>query len=246
MPQPQRRLVLVTGAARRIGAAIARSLHAAGWDLALHYHHSAQAMQALCAELEASRPGSTLAVQGDLADPAVPAALVQAVLDGRGRLDALVNNASLFHATPLEQTSAAQWDDFMAVNARAPFLLCQAAAPVLAEARGAIVNLADYYAVHPAANAVAYAASKAALVAVTRGLALALAPNVRVNAIAPGPICWPEGESGDADHAAILARTPLGRSGEPADIAAAVRWLLVDGGYVTGQVIGVDGGRSVG
>jgi len=242
-----RRVVLVTGAARRVGAAIARRLHADGHDLALHYRASAADMQALADELEAARTGSTLVLQADLAAFDRLPELVAKTVGRFGRLDALVNNASAFYPTPPGAATPAQWEDLFAVNARAPFFLSQAAAPHLRAARGAIVNLADVYAERPRADLAVYAASKAALLAVSRGLAVSLAPEVRVNAVSPGAILWPDAGIDPAVQADLLAHTPLGRVGEPDDIAATVAWLLGDAaGYVTGQVIHVDGGRALG
>ena len=244
---------LVTGAARRIGAAIARRLHAAGYDLALHYRDSEADMQALAAELEAARPGSTRVLQADLAQFDRLPELVAKAVGHFGRLDALVNNASGFFPTPFGTVTPQQWDDLFAVNARAPFFLAQAAAPHLRAAQGAIVNLADLYAERPLPAHAPYSAAKAALVSLTRALALELAPQVRVNAVAPGAILWPEpppgphGGPGQPTGAqqAILDATALGRTGTPQDIAAAVHWLLSDdAGYVTGQVLHVDGGRE--
>ena len=240
-----RRVVLITGAARRIGAAIARRLHAEGYDLALHYRGSASDMQSLVAELDAARAGSTLALQADLAAFDRLPELVAKTVGHFGRLDALVNNASAFYPTPAGNATPAQWEELFSVNARAPFFLAQAAAPHLRAARGAIVNIADIYADTPRADLAVYAASKAALLAVSRGLAVSLAPEVRVNAVSPGAILWPDGGI-DADmQERLLAQTPLGRIGDPTDIAGIVAWLLGDAaGYVTGQVIHVDGGRS--
>ncbi len=239
-----RPVALVTGAAIRIGAAIARTLHAAGYDLALHCHRSGEAMRLLCADLDALRSGSTLMLHGDLGDSRQLAPLVPAAVDHFGRLDALVNNASAYRLTPLDRATTDQWDALFAVNARAPFFLAQAAAPHLAQTHGAIVNLADFYADHPHPEGIVHAASKAALVTATRGLARALAPDVRCNAVAPGAILWPEDGKADADRQAILRQTPLARTGTPEEIARTVLWLLRDAGFVTGQVIHVDGGRS--
>ena len=244
LPSP-RRSALVTGAARRIGAAIARRLHAAGYDLALHYRGSAADMHALAAELEAARPGSTRVLQADLAQFDRLPELVAKTVGHFGRLDALVNNASDFFPTPFGTTTPQQWDDLFAVNARAPFFLAQAAAPHLRAAQGGIVNLADVYAERPLPAHAPYSAAKAALVSLTRALALELAPRVRVNAVAPGAILWPEDEANLAAREAMLARTPLGRIGTPDEIAEAVRWLLFDARYCTGQVIAVDGGRLI-
>ena len=238
-----RPVALVTGAARRLGAAIARRLHVAGFDLALHYRGSADAMAALAAELERDRPGSTVVLQAELAEyDRLPELVAHAV--GRfGRLDALVNNASAFSPTPLGTITPADWDAQFLVNARAPLILAQAAAPHLTAARGAIINLVDIYAERPLRDHIVYGMSKAALVAATRALALELAPAVRVNAIAPGAILWPEEGKPDAVKAALLAKTPLGRIGSEAEIAEAARWLLQDATYTTGQTIRVDGGR---
>lgn len=244
MPHP-RPVVLVTGAARRIGAAIARRLHADGYDLALHCHGSVDDMQALAAALETARAGSVQVLSADLRDPQQLAPLVQQGIARYGRLDGLVNNASNFFPTPLEQAGPAQWDALFAVNARAPFFLAQAAAPHLRASGGAIVNLADVYADTPLRDHAPYSAAKAALVSLTRGLAQSLAPQVRVNAVAPGAILWPEQAQDDAARQAILRDTALGRAGTPADIAAAVAWLLsAEAGYITGQVLHVDGGRT--
>jgi pteridine reductase len=245
-PRP---VALVTGAARRLGAAIARGLHAAGYDLALHYRHSAADMQSLAAALEAARSGSVLTLQADLAEFDRLPELVARTVGRFGRLDALVNNASGFQPTPLGDVSPAQWDALFASNARAPFFLAQAAAPHLAAARGAIVNMVDIHAQRPLRDHAVYCMAKAALVMATRSLALELAPDVRVNAIAPGAILWPElpASAADADDAArrvaLLARTPLGRTGTPEEVAEAVRWLLRDASYCTGQVLRLDGGR---
>ena len=244
---PPRKVALVTGAARRIGAAIARRLHADGHDLALHYRHSQAEMLALQAELESVRPGSTLALQADLAAFDRLPELVARTLGRFGRLDLLVNNASSFYPTPIGTTTPAQWDDLFASNARAPFFLAQAAAPHLKATRGAIVNLVDIHGDQPLAGHAVYGMAKAALRMLTKGLALDLAPEVRVNAIAPGAILWPDsGKSAEA-QAALLSRVPMGRIGTPDDIAAAVAWLAgADAGYVTGQVLRVDGGRGIG
>lgn len=238
-----RPVALVTGAARRLGAAIARRLHAAGYDLALHYRHSAQEMAALVAGLESERPGSAFALQADLAEYDRLPELVAHTVGRYGRLDALVNNASAFSPTPLGTITPADWDAQFLTNARAPLILAQAAAPHLKAARGAIVNLVDIYAERPLRDHVVYCMSKAALVAATRALALELAPEVRVNAIAPGAILWPEDGKPEVAKAALLARTPLGRTGSEDDIADAVLWLLQGAGYTTGHVLPVEGGR---
>lgn len=237
-------VALVTGAARRIGAAIVRRLHADGYAVALHCHRSRGDADALAGALETQRPGTTHVLQGDLADAAVLPGLVENTLARFGRLDALVNNAAAFAPTAFESTDAAGFDALMATNARAPFLLAQAAAPHLRAAHGAIVNIGDLYAERPRADLVAYAASKAALLGLTRGLAVALAPEVRVNAVSPGAILWPEDGGDSAQQTRILESTPLARLGSAEEIADAVAWLL-RGGFVTGEVLRLDGGRSL-
>ncbi|WP_434031067.1 pteridine reductase [[Pseudomonas] boreopolis] len=239
------KVVLITGGARRIGAAIARRLHARGWDLAVHAHRSGDALQALADELLALRPGSVATLHADLRDPQAPARLVAQCLARFGGLDALVNNASNFYPTPLGGATPAQWDDLFAVNARAPFFLAQAAAPHLQARSGAIVNITDLHARQPLRDHAVYTAAKAALAMLTRSLALELAPRVRVNAIAPGAILWPEQGKSEAAQQALLARTPLARTGTPEEVAEAVRWLLEDAGYVTGHTLPLDGGRTL-
>lgn len=240
-----RPVVLVTGAAKRIGAVIARRLHAAGFDLALHHRRSDAAMAALVAELEAARADSTLVLQAELADDAAPAAMLQAVQARFGRLDALVNNASSFGPTPVGQATPADWDELFAANARAPFFLAQAAAPLLRQAGGAIVNLADIYGERPLAAHTIYCMAKAALLMLTQSLARELGPEVRVNAVAPGAVLWPEEGKAEHEKQAMLASTALKRAGEPDDVAEAVRWLIQDARYTTGQTIRIDGGRSL-
>ena len=238
-------VALVTGAARRIGAAIARALHADGYNLVLHHHASHAAAAELAAEFEAVRPGSALPLMAELSDLDALPMLVAQTLARYGRLDALVNNASAFFPTPLASATPAQARLLFGVNALAPWHLAQAAAPHLAATGGAIVNLTDIHAERPLRDHALYGASKAALVYLTQALALELAPHVRVNAIAPGAILWPEGGKSDAEQAALLARVPLGRTGTPEEIADAVRWLLRGATYTTGQVLRLDGGRSL-
>ncbi|MGN6656207.1 MAG: pteridine reductase [Rhodanobacter sp.] len=244
-PRQDRPVALITGAARRVGAVIARTLHAAGYDLALHYRHSVDEARALAEELQASRARSVLPVQADLADPAAPASSIESVVAHYGRLDALVNNASAFFPTPVGDATQAQWETLFASNARAPFFLSQAALPALREARGSIVNLVDIYAERPLADHPLYCMAKAALAAMTRSLALDLAPEIRVNGVAPGAVMWPNDGKPCDDQQAMLARTPLKRAGTPEDVAAIVLWLLRDAPFVTGQIIRVDGGRTL-
>lgn len=241
----ERPVVLITGAARRVGAVIAHTLHAAGYDVALHYRHSAAEATALADTLERQRAGSTLLLQGELADTAALPALVESLLAHYGRLDALVNNASVFYPTPVGEATPTQWNELFASNAQAPFFLSQAAVPALREAQGGIVNLLDIYAERPLANHPLYCMAKAALAAMTRSLALDLAPLVRVNGVAPGAVMWPSDGKPYDDQQAMLARTPMQRAGTPEDVAGAVLWLLRDAPFVTGQVLRVDGGRTL-
>ncbi|HET6586597.1 MAG TPA: pteridine reductase [Oleiagrimonas sp.] len=236
-------VVLITGAARRIGASIARTLHAAGYNLALHFRSSDADMQALCAELEAERADSTLSLQADLTDVAAAPVLVEAAVARFGRLDGLVNNAASYYATPLAGTTAEQWDHLLSTNARAPFFLALAAAKHLGESRGAIINIADIYAERPLPGHAVYSISKAALVMATRALAGELGPKVRVNAVAPGNVLWSTNPVKAETPDMVEERTALERQGSPEDIAAAVLYLLRDATYTTGTVLPVDGGR---
>ena len=245
MPANPRPVAFVTGAARRIGATIARTLHAAGYDLALHCRNSCDELDALAADLERERGESTVTLQADLADADCLPELVDAALARFGRLDALVNNASAFQPTPIGTITPAQWDDLFAANARAPLFLAQAAAPHLAARGGAIVNLVDIHADRPLREHAVYCMAKAALAMATRSLALELAPDVRVNGVAPGAVLWPEAGKDEAERAHLVARTTLARIGTPADVAGAVLWLLRDAPYVTGEILRVDGGRAI-
>lgn len=239
-----RPVALITGAAKRVGAVIARRLHAAGFDLALHHRSSGAEMTALVAELEAARPGSTLVLQAELGDAGALPGLVASCEARFGRLDALVNNASAFYPTPIGQATPDDWDQLFAANARAPFFLAQAAAPLLRQANGAIVNLADIYGERPLAAHTIYCMAKAALIMLTRSLARELGPQVRVNAVAPGAVMWPEEGKAETEKSAMLSATALKRAGRPEDVAEAVRWLLQDARYTTGEVVRVDGGRA--
>jgi pteridine reductase len=242
-------VILITGAGRRVGAEIARTLHAAGARVAIHYRSSAAAAEALAAGLNAIRADSAAAFRADLLDVAALPPLVAAVVARFGRLDGLVNNASSFFPTKVGTIDTAAWDDLVGSNLKAPLFLAQAAAPHLRAAAGCIVNITDVHAERPLKGFPVYCAAKGGLLNLTRSLAIELAPQVRVNAVAPGPIEWPEGEDGDisfppAERAAIVEHTLLKRVGAPADIARTVRFLVFDAPYVTGQVINVDGGRT--
>ena len=238
-------VAFITGAVKRVGAVIARSLHAAGYDLVLHHRQSASEASGLQAELERKRPGSTLVLQAELSHfDRLPELIAQTI--GRfGRLDALVNNASTFYPTPIGVVTPAMWDDLFAANARAPFFLTQAAVPHLQATRGAIVNLIDIYAEKPLKNHTVYVMAKAALAMMTMSLARELGPEIRVNGVAPGAVLWPEQGKSEMEKAALLESTPLQRVGSPEDVAEAVRWLLMEARYTTGQIIRVDGGRAL-
>ena len=237
--------VLVTGAAKRVGRSISRELHAAGANIMVHYRTDDGAAAELAAELNAIRSGSACIRQADLLDMAALPALVDATVAQFGRLDGLVNNASSFFSTPLGAIDLAAWDDLIGSNLKAPLFLSQAAAPHLKAAHGAVVNITDIHAERPLAGFSLYCSAKAGLLGLTRALAIELAPEVRVNAVAPGPILWPDDDAFDnAQREQIVAHTLLQRTGSPHDIAQAVRFLLDDAAYVTGQVLNVDGGRS--
>ncbi|MDZ7790790.1 MAG: pteridine reductase [Xanthomonadales bacterium] len=237
------RVAIVTGAARRIGATIARELHGRGLDLVVHYRGSGDEAAALRDELQDRRADSVVLVQADLADPAAPDQIRDAALDVFGRIDVLVNNASAFYPTPIGSATPDQWDELMASNLRAPFFLAQACAPELAAREGAVVNMVDIHGLVPLANHPIYSQAKAGLIAQTRSLARELAPEVRVNGVAPGAILWPESEQSPEAGREILERVPLKRQGRPEDIAGAVTFLALDAPYITGQILAVDGGR---
>jgi pteridine reductase len=239
--------VLVTGGAKRVGAAIVRELHRAGMRVVVHYRASHAEAQALARELNATRPASAGIVQGDLADTASLPALVEEAASRFGRLDGLVNNASGFRPTPFATLTPADWEELCASNLRAPMFLAKAAAPHLSRAGGAIVNIVDIHAERPLKDFAAYTVAKAGLAGLTRSLALELAPAVRVNGVSPGAILWPEPDDAfpPEERARITAQTPLRRTGRPEDIAGAVKYFLLDAPFVTGQILAVDGGRSI-
>ena len=239
------KVVLITGAARRVGATVARLLHAQGARLAIHYRNSAGDAAALQKELNTARKDSVVLVQGDLLDTAALPALVADAVRAFGRLDVLVNNASSFYATPMGTATEAHWDDLIGSNLKGPFFLAQAAAPHLIAARGCIVNTVDIYGEWPLKNYPIYSVAKAGLIMLTKSLARELGPNVRVNAIAPGTILWPEHDLSEEVKQNIISRTPAKRSGNPDDIARTTLFLVRDAGYITGQIIAVDGGRSI-
>jgi pteridine reductase len=241
------RTVLVTGGARRVGAAICRRLHRAGANVVIHYRTSRSDASRLQRTLEAQRRHSVACVRADLLDFDALDAIVAAAIERFGQLDALVNNASSFYPTPLAEITLREWNDLVGTNLQAPLFLARAACAELARRRGSIVNIADVHAERPLEGHLVYSVAKAGLVALTRALALELAPHVRVNAIAPGAIVWPEAGVLAASKLQrdILRRTPMGRIGSPQDIAAAVHYLIAAAPFVTGQVLAVDGGRSI-
>ncbi len=230
-----------------MGAAIVRALHAAGHSVVVHCHRSREEAGRLVEALEAERPGSAALVSGDLLDLDRLPALVEEAAARFGRLDGLVNNASTFHPTPLASLTPGQWEDLAGTNLRAPLFLAKAAAAHLRLAGGAIVNVVDIHADRPLAGFLAYSVAKSGLAGLTRALALELAPAVRVNGVSPGAILWPDdGEAFDpAERRRIEAQTPLARTGNPAEVAGAVKYLLFDAPFVTGQILAVDGGRSI-
>ena len=239
------RSVLITGASRRIGAAISRRLHDAGARIGIHYRRSDREARALSEELNGIRDASAEVFGADLADVDACSRLIAAVADWSGGLDVLVNNASSFFPTPLGTITEAQWDDLIGSNLKAPLFLSQEAMPHLRDARGSIVNIVDIHARRPLKDHVVYGPAKAGLAMLTRSLAKDLAPEVRVNGIAPGAILWPESGMTESAKRSILAQIPLARAGSPDDIADCVLFLVRDAGYVTGQIIAVDGGRSL-
>jgi pteridine reductase len=238
------RTVLVTGAARRIGAGIARALHTSGMNTAIHYHRSETAARALCDELNALRPGTALALHADLLDADAPRRLIeQAAAFGDG-LDVLINNASAFYPTPVAETTAAQWEEIIGTNLTAPYFLSQAAAPRLQQNHGCIINVTDIHAVRPLRRYPVYSIAKAGLVMLTLALAKELGPDIRVNAVSPGAVLWPE-DMDEALRERIIRHTTLKRQGTIEDVVSAVRYLVFDAGYMTGQVLTVDGGRTL-
>jgi len=236
---------LITGGARRVGAAITRRLHAAGANVLVHYRDSDSDAAKLVAELNGVRPKSAATVKAELLAPIAPRALVSAALESFGRLDLLVNNASAFFPVALGAIEASHWEELVGSNLRAPLFIAQEAAAALAKHEGAIVNIVDIHAERPLKGYPVYSIAKAGLAAMTRSLALELAPRVRVNGVAPGAIAWPEdGQFDPAERERVVATTPLGRTGTPEDIAQAVHFLAC-APYVTGQILAVDGGRSI-
>jgi len=237
---------LVTGAARRVGATIVRVLHGAGANVLVHYHSSAEDAARLVAELNAARSASATLAECDLLDLTQHSGLVRTAVEAFGALDILVNNASTFYPTPVGDITAIDWDDLVGTNLKAPLFLSQAAAPALHERNGLIINLADIHGMRPLRRYPVYSLAKAGVIMLTLSLARELGPHVRVNAIAPGPVMWPEDGMDAALQARILARTALKRPGSAVDVARACLFFATEAPYVTGQILAVDGGRSIG
>jgi pteridine reductase len=238
--------VLVTGAARRVGATIVRVLHGAGANVMVHYRSSAADAARLVAELNAARARSAALAECDLLDVTLHAGLIATAVEAFGALDILVNNASTFYPTPVGDITVTDWDDLVGTNLKAPLFLAQAAAAVLRERNGLIINLADIHGRRPLRRYPVYSLAKAGVIMLTQALARELGPQVRVNAIAPGPVMWPEEGMDRALEAKILARTALKRPGSAVDVARACLFFATEAPYVTGQILAVDGGRSIG
>jgi pteridine reductase len=240
------KVVLITGGAKRLGASIARSLHGAGATLVIHHHHSKDAAEILVAELNQLRPASASTVAVDLLNTAQLPSMVMQCIQQHGRLDVLINNASAFYPTPVGTITEAQWNELVGSNLKAPLFLAQAAAPHLKTTQGLILNMVDIHAQRPLVEHPVYSIAKSGLVTLTKSLARELGPEIRVNAIAPGPVLWPEHDMSQELQQEIISKTALKRKGSPEDIARAALFFVRDAPYVTGQVLAVDGGRSIG
>ncbi len=239
------KVALITGAAHRIGAALARGLHRQGMNLAIHYHTSRSAALSLQHVLNRHREGSVILIQADLIETSKISSIVKQAQEAWGHLDVLINNASSFFPTEIGAADERCWEQLIGTNLKAPFFLCQAAAPHLARRRGSIVNIADIHALRPLRGYPVYSIAKAGMVMLTRAMACELGPDVRVNAVAPGAILWPEQELDEVAKQRIISRTFLKRQGSPEDVLRAVLYLIRDADYVSGEILTVDGGRSV-
>jgi len=235
---------LITGASRRLGAAIARHLHLQGMDIVIHYNRSSREANALADELNALRPDSAMLVQADLNEGSAIEPVVNEAVNFNSRLDVLINNASSFYPTPAAQVTVEQWNDLLNTNLKAPFFLAKSAYSHLRRTTGCIINIADIHADKPLKNYPVYSIAKAGLVMLTRALAREFGPDVRVNAVSPGAIVWPE-DMDEATREKITSRTILKRCGDPQDVADAIYYLINNAGYVTGEILVIDGGRSL-
>ena len=239
------KVALITGGARRIGAEVARTLHQQGMRLIIHHRSSDEEAHALQDVLNAQRPRSVMLIKGDLLDIHKITHLAKEAVKAFSRLDVIVNNASSFYPTPVGEVTEKKWDDLIGTNLKAPFFLAQAAASELKKNHGAIVNIVDIYGQQPLKKHAVYSAAKAGLIMLTKALAKDLAPEVRVNAVAPGAILWPEHDNDEVAQQRLISRTPLKRMGTPTEIAHAVLFLIRDATFVSGHIMPVDGGRSV-
>ncbi|MCW8888592.1 MAG: pteridine reductase [Gammaproteobacteria bacterium] len=239
------RVILITGAAHRIGATTAKTLHAVGYNIVLHYRSSSSGAEALADELNSHRENSVALVQGDLHLTERLPQIIEGAHSVWGRLDGLINNASTFYPTPVDEITEAHWDDLIGTNLKAPLFLTKAAAPYLKESQGSVVSIVDIHAERPLREHPVYSIAKAGLVMMTKSMAAELGPEIRVNAVAPGAILWPENDMDDNTKTRILDRTFLKRQGEAQNIADAVLFLLRDAHYTTGHILTVDGGRSL-
>jgi pteridine reductase len=241
----QSKVALITGAAKRLGAEIAKTLHSAGDNIVLHYRDSGDEAQNLCEDLNLIRPDSAVTIQADLLKTSALSALITQSAQQWQRLDILINNASAFYPTPISEVTENDWDNLLGINLKAPFFLSQAATDWLQREQGCIVNIDDIHALRPLKDHSVYSISKAGLRALTLSLAKELGPQIRVNGVSPGAILWPEDELTDHKKQQILSRITLKRTGHPLDIAKAVRFLVHDADYITGQILAVDGGRTL-
>ncbi|SNR78435.1 pteridine reductase [Methylobacillus rhizosphaerae] len=243
----ENKVVLITGGAKRVGAAICRLLHTHGASLMIHYRSSDDEARALQAELNLQRPGSVAIIQGDLLNLSILPKLVQETVHHFGHLDALINNASSYYPSELGSINEHQWEDLIGPNLKAPLFLAQAAAAELKKTRGSIINITDMHVERPKKGYIIYSVAKAGLVTLTKSLAHELAPAVRVNAVAPGPVLWPEDnpQFDEVYRQRVISQTLLKRIGESDDVAKAVHFLLQDAPFITGHVLAVDGGRSL-
>ena len=245
MKNQQRKVALITGGARRIGACTARYLHDKGIDIILHYNNSSTDALELQHTLCEIREDSVTLIQGELRNISDLKSKIRETITRLGRLDILVNNASAFYPTPLSRAKEDDWDKLNEINLKAPFFLSQTAAPFLKKSKGTIINITDIYAERPLIAHAIYCATKAGLISLTKSLAQELGPDIRVNAVSPGAILWPENDSDEVAQQRMISRTPLKRPGDPVDIASTIYFLAEESGYITGQIVRVDGGRTV-
>ncbi len=241
----QNKVALITGGVRRIGAEIATLLHRQGFRLALHYRNSRTEAKALQEKLNAIRGDSVILIQADLHVTKGLSALVKSTLESFSQLDVIINNASSFYPTPVGKTTEEDWDDLMGSNLKAPFFLAQAAAPALKKSNGCIINIVDIHSQNPLKTHSIYCMAKAGLTMMTKSLAKELGPEVRVNGVSPGAILWPENDMDELTQQRIVSRAFLKRQGNPSDIAQTVLFLATRAPFITGQIIAVDGGRSL-